>query len=364
VKICLVTIHASTNYGGVLQSYATQKSLENFGEVKILDYRNKFINKHMQLIRFGINPRDILRIAKDLFRLYPRYRVINKFQKFINNRMNLHIFDRSQLSCLEDEFDVFITGSDQVWNPKVLGENGEFDSIYLLNFVESKRKISYASSIGSYVVSDEDELMVALQSFDKLSLRESDSVIDVSKILDRDVSHVLDPTLLLSKNQWIDMLNLLNYKVNKNEYIFLYAIERDALFIETVNFFSKKLGIDIVIVDQDPFINLSVTQHYRSASPEFFLSLLLNAELVITNSFHGAAFSVNFERSFFATLPPSSPNRVTSFLTSVGLGTRLISNKNQLNGILDKDVCDFNNSREHLSALRKSSFEYLNSSLA
>ena len=83
-KNCLVTLHATTNYGGILSAYATQNILENFGEVKILDYSNKFVNKHMQLIRFGMQPRDALRIAKDLCRFYSRSRCIKEFKEFID----------------------------------------------------------------------------------------------------------------------------------------------------------------------------------------------------------------------------------------------------------------------------------------
>lgn len=364
MKICLVTLHATTNYGAILQCYATQKILENFGEVKILDYRNKFVNKHMQLVRFGKQPRDVLRIGKDLCRLYSRSRTINKFQEFINSRFNLHGFNDSKLSDLVDEFDVFIVGSDQVWNPKVLGEKNEFDDFYLLNFVKDKRKVSYASSMGSYEVSNGDKLISALSSFNYLSLREADSANSISKILDREVSHVLDPSLLYDKKDWISMLNLSNSNINNNnKYIFLYAITKDKIFIETVNSFSEKLGIDVIIVDQDPFNNLNVTRHYKSADPVLFLSLLLNAELIITNSFHGTAFSINFEKSFYTTISPSSPNRLESLLSSVGLLDRLIVNKNQLKNVCHDEQLDFTDASQKLTKLRSFSLEYLNRSL-
>jgi len=363
MKICLVTKHATTNYGGILQAYATQNILESFGEVKILDYRNKHVNKTMQIIRFGLQPRDVLRIAKDLFRLYSRYRTISQFQEFIDNRMNLHVFSNSQLSDVVNEFDIFIAGSDQIWNPKILGEKGEFDDVYLLNFVKDKRKVSYASSTGSYVASNGDRLISALCSFDNLSLREADSANNISKILNRNIYHVLDPTLLFNKKSWINMLGLSKSSIRKNKYIFLYAIVRDKLFVETVNNFSEKLGIDVIIVDQDPFIGFNVAKHYKSASPELFLSLLLNAELIITNSFHGVAFSVNFEKSFYVTIPPSSPNRVVSFLSSVNLSDRLISNKDQLNNICSNQQQDFTGASQKLAELRNLSLEYLNRSL-
>jgi hypothetical protein len=130
-----------------------------------------------------------------------------------------------------------------------------------------------------------------------------------------------------------------------------------------VNSFSEKLGIDVIIVDQDPFIGFNVTRHYKSASPELFLSLLLNAELIITNSFHATAFSVNFEKSFYTITPPSSTNRVISFLSSVGLLDRLISNKNQLNKIYHDQQQDFTEARQKLAKLRNLSLEYLNRSL-
>jgi len=361
VRICLVTLHATSNYGGVLQTYATQNILENFGKVKILDYRNKFILKHLQLIRFGINPRDPLRVAKDLCRIYSRYKAINKFKEFINKRMNLHVFNESKLNDIESEFDIFVAGSDQLWNPKVIGKKYEFDNIYLLNFVEGKRKISFASSIGGYDVEIGDNLISALKSFKHLSLRENDSAKNISKILDKEVSHVLDPTFFYDKNDWINMLGLSNFKPRNKKYVFLYSIIKDNLFVEAVNSFSKKLNLDIIIVDQDPYVNFKVTKHYKSAGPELFLSLFINAELIITNSFHGTAFAVNFEKPFYAILPASSKNRVISFLSSVGLMNRLISNKSQLNinSIYNYQLQDFTKSRKKLMKLKKISLEYL-----
>ena len=159
------------------------------------------------------------------------------------------------------------------------------------------------------------------------------------------------------------MLNLSDSNINKNKYIFLYVFGRDKIFVEAVNSFSEKLGIDVIIVDQDPFNALNVTRHYKSAEPALFLSLLLNAELIITNSFHGTAFSINFEKSFYTTIPPSSPNRVESLLSSVGLLDRLIVNKNQLNNVCHDQQLDFTDASQKLTKLRSFSLEYLNRSL-
>ena len=159
------------------------------------------------------------------------------------------------------------------------------------------------------------------------------------------------------------MLGLSNFKPYNKKYIFVYAIVKDKLFVEAIKSFSKKLNLDIIAVDQDPYLDFKTTMHYKSCGPEEFLSLFINAELIITNSFHGTAFSVNFEKPFYTILPPGSANRVTCFLESVGLNDRLISNKNQINDICNYKKQDFTNSNEMLEKLKNAAFKYLNKSL-
>jgi hypothetical protein len=361
-KIGLLTIHATTNYGGVLQAFATQAVLEQYGDVKIIDYRNSFVDKTMQLVRFGTKPRDILRVAKDLFRLYPRYRVIKKFQTFIDENMKLTKFANNRLNDISKEFDYFITGSDQIWNPKTVSENFQLDDVYLLGFVEDKQKIAYASSIGDYEVKKDDRLLSLLTDFDAISLREKNSSEEISGFLNREIKHVLDPTLLLNKEQWISVLGLDKIKLQKNRYIFLYALKKDALFKNTVKKVASELGLDTVIVDQDPFLDFPVTKQYKDASPAEFLSLFLHADFVITNSFHGAAFSVNFEKEFYSVLPPSSPNRVTGLLSELGLSERLISKQEEIENLTVSNV-DFTDARVKLGRMRENSLSYLDTHL-
>ena len=361
-KIGLVTIHATTNYGGVLQAFATQKVLERYGEVQIVDYRNSFVDKTMQLIRFGRKPRDVLRVLKDLFRLYPRYQVIKKFQTFIDENMNVSSFANSRLVEVTNEFDIFVTGSDQIWNPSTVSENYQFDEVFLLDFVKGRKKVAYASSIGDYSVKDGDVLTSRLRDFDHLSVREKSAATVISNALGREVCHVLDPTLLLNKLEWIEHLKIKGLPENSDRYIFIYALKKDSLLKATVKYISSLLNIDVVIVDQDPFLDLPVTKHYRDASPSEFISLLLNAEIVVTNSFHGVAFSLNFEQPFVAVMPPSSPSRVTDLLSSVGLSEKLISNVSDLDSLDDLDV-DFNEATKKLDDLRVLSLQYLESSI-
>lgn len=362
MKIALITIHATTNYGGVLQAYANQKVLERFGDVQIVDYRNSFVDKTMQLIRFGKKPRDVLRVLKDLFRLYPRYRVIKKFQLFIDEEMRLSGPVQKNLKQVANDYDAFVTGSDQIWNPKTVSEDLLFDEVYLLGCIKGKKKIAYASSIGDYAVKQNDQLLSLLSDFDALSLREKNSSEEIAGFLNRDVSHVLDPTLLLDKEQWISALGLDKIKLQKNKYIFLYALKKDTLFKNSVKKIASELGLDTVIVDQDPFLDFPVTKQYRDASPAEFLSLFLHAEFVITNSFHGAAFSVNFEKQFYSILPPSSPIRVTDLLSAVGLSDRLIAEQKEVENLEVTEV-DFKDAREKLNRLREYSLAYLETSL-
>ncbi len=363
IKIALITIHWANSYGGMLQALASHKVLSKYGEVSIIDYKTPHLDKTMRVIRYGLKPRDFLRMGKDFFRLLPRYRLLKKFKKFIINSFNLTQPCNSiqDLKELESIYDVFVCGSDQIWNPKIIDG---FDSAYFLDFVAEKKKVSFASSAGGYRFSKHEKELLKkyFDSFSCLSVREKNTGKFISSLLEnREIFTVLDPTLMLNKSDWLGLLNI-NQTNKTPPYVFVYTLKKDEFVRTVVNKVSKMLGLKTVVIDQDPFLGYPSDKHIQDAGPKEYIELLSQASFIITNSFHGTAFSVNFEIPFIAIKPESGLNRMQNFLANVGLDDRLILDNKNLDRILNTSV-SFEKASQNLKQLRDATWSYLDKSL-
>jgi len=359
IKIALITIHWANSYGGMLQAFASQKILSQYGGVSLIDYKTTHLEKTMCLIRYGYTPRDFLRMAKDIARIFPRYRLLKKFKYFVNTYFNLTepCPDHHSLKNLEKDYDIFVCGSDQIWNPNIVDG---FDSAYFLAFIKTKKKISFASSSGSYNFSDQETslLISYLNSFSSISTRENDTSQFLTSILEnKKVSALLDPTLLLNKKEWLEALNI-NETVEKAPYVFVYTLKKDKFVREIVRKVSLSLNLKVVVIDQDPYLGYDADNHIQDAGPKEYIELLSGASFVITNSFHGTVFSVNFKVPFIAIKPESGLNRIEGFLKNVDLQNRLILNNENLNEIITTPL-DFEKSHKKLTLLRQTTKAYL-----
>ena len=342
MNIALITIHWANNYGAALQTYAMSEALKPYGNVSVIDYRSEKPAKGMQLLRLGTSPRDILRAGKDVFRLCPRYRAIKKFQKFNNEFLNItpFIVNGAKWRNIADENDVFIAGSDQIWNPDVVSDKGILDGRFFLDFVKDKKKFSYASSMGTHRYTEKQlsEVKDYLDDFEKLSVRERDSASYLQANIFRDVRTVVDPTLLLNKEEWVSHFGVLS---EKKPYILVYALNKDSLLKRVVEAVSAGLGLDVIALDQDPFLNYKSAKHIKDAGPVDFLSYFYNAEFIITNSFHGLCFSIIMEKNFLVTNPLGSANRIENLLSSLNLSERRVvddSSNAEIDGSLSSDI--------------------------
>lgn len=366
MNIALITIHWANNYGAALQVYANARCLSRYGNVSVVDYRCEFTSKGMQLFRFGWGGRDVLRMGKDALRLFPRYRVIKKFAEFNSKYLKVTspVIDSEDFFRVSEDFDVFVSGSDQIWNPNIVSESGSIDGRYFLDFVKGKKKISYASSMGTYKYSEESlpKILSYLSDYDSISVRELDTSKYLQDVLGLSVDHVLDPTLLLTKNEWLSSFSISTHRVEK--FILVYALKKDNLLKKVVDLVSAKLGFKVYAIDQDPIINYSCDRHMMDVGPEEFVDLFSQASFVITNSFHGTAFSVNFSVPFLVTKPATGINRINSLLDGVGLQSRVVEefNKEGVEVILNQEI-DFGSAGCKIEQLRRKSLGYLERAL-
>jgi hypothetical protein len=352
MKIALITIHDITNYGTMLQAFATKEILSRYGEVETINYfrpRNYFhprsFNNRLEVIRFRLNIRNFrstirnLRLVKyDISQFKDRSQLIRKFKKFLKSNLNLtKLVTRHELqNGVINDFNVYVCGSDQIWSDTLRTNDEKFDRIYFLSFVSKKaKKISYASSMGEccrFTDSEKAKVKDLLKDFKAISVRESDAQEMLSPLLEREVFHVLDPTLLLTKEEWFETLKIdKSYRSIKEDYILVYQVVAiTPLIKEAVEFFVQKFGMKVVFLGHkfESFINEVI--HIKDAGPLDFIELFANANFVITDSFHGTCFSVNFKKPFVSVCPVRGANRIESLLNLLGLENRFIDDEKNI----------------------------------
>lgn len=365
MKIALITIHHANSYGGTLQAFASQNVLSRYGEVQIVDYKSKALASTLHLIRLDASPRSLLRAGKDVLRIGARRRLIARFKQFMQRHYQLTAAcaDAQALQALSRGFDCLVCGSDQIWNPTI---TGGLDLNYLLAFSQARRNISFSSSAGSYCYSAPERAQVvqALGRLDRIAVREADTAQALRELLGtRVVEHTLDPTLLLDKQQWLHSLDLRQpAPVAQAPYILVYTLKKGPLVRATIEQVRRRLGLELVAIDQDPFLGYRCNRHIMDASPADYVSLFANAAFVITNSFHGTALAVNFGIPFVTALPENGLNRIKGFLDQLDLGARLVSDLGQLDALLDQAM-DFSHSHRRLEQLRSRTWRYLDEAL-
>lgn len=362
MRIALVTTHNTNNYGAICQTFATQVVLSRFGQVEIVDYANRHISRSLDLIRLKLSPHGILGAGKDLFRLLPRRRVISKFRKFSNDRMRLtRTYSRDELERpLSTEYDCYVAGSDQIWNPDCISADGSLDPVYFLSFAhKDAKKVAYASSFGSYSFSKQEELQIKkyLADFSMISVREAGAKVLLEEILNREVHHVLDPTLLLSKEEWLESAGLAAQPSSAEKYILIYTVPKTIPIRPFAAFFSRALGLQVIVIEQGLSARADAYRHIKDAGPLDFIRLFSEASFVITDSFHGVCFSVNFGIPFVAVSPGKYANRISSLLQLVGLQDRMIESMAECENFHVE--IDFEAAHEKLLAARRSSLELL-----
>lgn len=353
-RVAIVTFHCSYNYGSVLQAYALQKYVKKHcSDVKIIDYRSKNYGQYRLVHRRGIiQPGLLVDDLKNFKRNLKRKRA---FWKFISENLELtkKVDYKSDFKGIESQFDTFICGSDQIWNPGCT--NGPDPVFYLQFATEDKTTIAYAPSFAQETF--DKETISIIRNFTKnityLSVREKSGQVFLEKICDRKVENVLDPTLLLNRNDYNELLIQTEYSGEK--YIFMYMLEAyNQELVSYVAELSKEKKIPIVYISKDDISEIENGRNMYGISPNEFLSLIMNAEYIVTNSFHATVFSVLFEKQFCTFRTGTSFSRMVDFLQMIGLETRLNIEREKID-----DAIDYSKALNLLQVARRSSEHYL-----
>lgn len=362
MRIGILTYHACFNYGACLQAYALQQTIKKeFDDCKIIDYQSKkLIDINHPFCKVPKHPKELI---KNMTRL-PYYSQLMErrtlFEDFINNTLDL-----SQ-RCSNDEevreecekYDCIVCGSDQTWNldPSIRYET----PLYYLNFPKKQKRITYATSFGSWVNdfhTREQEVMPWIKTFDHLSMRE-ESGVDLLRNKGLDCEWVLDPTLLLQREEYD---KIANKRMIKEPYVLLFSWNGAAETVAIAKAVSEELGCKAYYIVPPPRAMFCGIERKLDVGPKEFLSLVKHAEFVVTNSFHGTVFSTIYQKPFISAISNNPDTRRASLMKQLGLENHLM---NPANMDLDKIYrTDFSCVSECLKPLREHSVSYLYTAL-
>lgn len=327
MKTGLLTFFHIHHYGAFLQACATQRAVEALGgECEILNY---YVNQNNDLFRKPNRLNAAAADAHTALHYTPLKTRYDRFEAFSGKYLNLSERRYENLEELRRDgprYDVYLSGSDQIWNPRIFPD-GRFDPVFFGAFA-SGRKISYAPSFGIPHIPDsmEDELQNYLSQFSHLSVREKQGQKIIRELTGREVPVVLDPTLLLKRADWSD---LAAEPDRERGYILCYCISSPGALTPYVEQLAAETGLPVV---QLCGVRRKITASARcvlDAGPAEFLGLFRGASFVCTNSFHGTVFSIQFEKPFFTAVAPAEMavpefSRTYSLLSTLGLTGRIV----------------------------------------
>lgn len=325
MKIGILTYHRAENYGALLQAYALMTYLKGIGyDVSFVDYWPNYHEEYFKLfplqqLKHWKVTSKLKFLLKLLLWFVPRIIRKKRMQQFMYDRLDVKKKIRYRSEDRTDHYDVVVYGSDQIWRKQHLG-GVDFDSWYFgADNVQADKKIVYAGSMGTVITSFHDDLYIKnmMKNFSSVSVREKDLNSYLGR-LNINSSLVIDPVFLLSKNQWEKL-----FDINKSErYILFYNL----LNTQDSIIFAENLGHELKLPIKElnkkmAFQNIGKRYIY-AASVEQFLELIHGAEYVVSNSFHGVAMSIIFQKQFFAVGMGNRSNRVKSLLQSLNLSDR------------------------------------------
>lgn len=371
-KIAIVTWTKWNNYGTILQSYALYIIIQRLGlDVKVLN--DKLISSTDCVLKYGTPTKFqyLKNKIKEFFKkknfvdqiIYKREKKCNKFKHKVIRYYTKNV-NYKHLYLLENNFDAFICGSDQIWTPN----NIFFDPYYFLDFVKSKPKIAYAPSIGTSNYPEHKKPLVAkmLKSFSYISIREETGKKILDNLTNKPIQQCLDPTLLLNGKEWIDLLHL-SIRKRKQDYVLCYFLGESDWYRNKVDKICEEKGLKKVMI---PWLKKDINNIPSSdliiPDPIDFLNLILNASFIFTDSYHGFIFSLQLHKEVFVFArfsdddKSSQNSRVKDFCTELNLQQRYINKNNEINLA---STINFQNVDTVLNILRKDSMYYLQEAL-
>lgn len=371
MKAAIMTLALSDNYGAALQTYGLVKALEDM-DITPAVYRYQDWSR----VTYGMSAaarvkHQAFKTVKGCLTMGKRTKRFAAFREKYLAMTAKTYGNNAQLRADPGDYNVYISGSDQIWNPKLF----IFDYSYFLDFVpQGKKKISYASSFGKAGFEDsyKEKCGALLSQYSHISVREKSGEAIVKDLCGKEAVTCLDPTLLVTKAQWEPLMADASEKAKNFQGILCYIMPGDSLVTDAIESLAQQLHQKTGL----PIMRLGIKEHtvfrYKAgetdikAGPAEFLAYFAGARYVVTNSFHGTAFCVNFGKEAYIpindTLPPEKAlhERIVSLLTLTDAMALTVPASNP---VLRQKPMGQEKITEKLAALRQASLDYLKGAL-
>lgn len=334
MKIGIVTFHDADNFGAMLQSYGLQSTLQDLGaESCFLDFPE---NKAPAQTPDSPLMQRILQHREHRQMLFSRFR---------ETYLNCAPFDENQV----ENYDLFVAGSDQVWNPEITGGHGK----YLLTFAPAEKRCAYAASFGTPELPENCQAYFAreLKQFRHISVREESGIALVQKLTGKQARVDIDPSMLVEASQWEQMMA--QPKTDK-PYLLLITVQNDMNLLRLATQIAKDRDLELKVISASFFPPLGF-QPWSDVSVTDWLRMVHDAQAVISSSFHGLVFSILFHKEFYSNPLVSGladrNSRVTELMETLGIPERPAG--------IEASPVDWEQVDSRLGALRSEARTYL-----
>ncbi len=362
MKVGILTFPNSVSYGATLQMVALQETVRSLGhQVEVINYHNPYMRTEKHT-RKGRHP--LKRALQRQIRLLLHRRLYANFRDFERRRITGYparpFTDKKELAELGRRYDAVICGSDQVWNPDITAG----DLSYFLDFcTAATKRVSYAPSFGVEQFPEGfcQSFAPELERFHALSVREMPGKVLVEQLTGREATLVTDPTWLVDAADWAKMEQ--PHPAAQGEYVLYFVVNQSEELLARCKAFAREKGLKVVMVggnpltagkNSDPLFTQAI-----DIGPEQWLYLVHHARYVFTNSFHGTAFSVLFERDVYVQVPPRNGSRLRQVLESLGMEQHEVREGEALT---DRPV-DYDRARVAFAEQKEQSLTYLKNAL-
>lgn len=367
MKVGIITFHASYNFGSVMQAYALQRTIEKLGyESEIINFRPVAQKRKYSIVSFGSNWKSV---ASDILNIrYLRNRLIShrKFESFINDKLKCseEISYIKGLDAFKEKYDIYISGSDQIWAyrvPEYVFSKEDIRPAYFLSFT-NKPKLSYGSSTGVSELSEIKAYKDFLMEYRSISVRENRGKEIIEELTGKTVTKVLDPTYLISSYDWKNEDT--GIKPINNKYVLIYSLQgmkKRKKWKELI----KKLSLsDCSVIAVSPFAPIKDKNilDYSFAGPLETLELFKNAYYVFTDTFHGMSFSIHMRKPFCLLETSKIDDRKRDVLSALGFESRVAYNVDAAVSLFEKNM-NYDCKERTIENDRQISLNYLKKSI-
>lgn len=367
MKIGIIAFQNVANYGALLQLYALKYTLEKKGHsVNVINYKSKMLPELENYAKHIVSPSNFLKVFHPVKVLHfiARYFIkaekvkrINATKDFVNKYFSLSGICHSVEEMDDLSFDMIFCGSDQIWNPHI---TGKLNVVYFGGNT-SAVKIAYAASAGDLdaLKRNKEDFDILLGKMDMVSVREENLRAYIVNELKYNALTVCDPTLLLSREEYE---RILIKPIVKRPYVLVYSLGSDPNLIKLAKRIAAQNDLDVYSIVGNNMFMCGFTPVY-SAGPMEFVGWFADASYVVTDSFHGTAFSIIFKKPFLVKRHPTRGSRMDTLLEMLNLRDRMFSDYASID-YNDKLTISYLEVEPLLKAYIGKSLEFINSALA